>query len=248
MTGPRMGRRQGRSVPRGGGHGEGRSSLPCGTVRQPRTAATGTPVTSARPVSTNKWHADTPTPPARSRSCRRPSGTLPGAPWPHLIPCSFRGNSGAETLRNSGRQIAPENRRERRRNGPGSRAGEGAPPAAGSRSSAPRASQPGKGAGASGAAPGVRLGAPGLQGVTPAAQRELENVFGRLLGSGQTSPPRNFQAGAGHFWTPERTWDSPEKPADQALGPGLADLFPCFLVDFVSSLGTRLGEDVKLKL
>ena len=60
---------------------------------------------------------DTPAPPARSRKHRRPAGSPARATWPNRVP---RG-SGRDERYTNGRQVAPDNRRQRQRDGAGCR-------------------------------------------------------------------------------------------------------------------------------
>ena len=94
---------------------------------------------------------DTPAPPARSRKHRRPAGSPARATRPNRVP---RG-SGRDERYTNGRQVAPDNRRQRQRDEAGSPGVQGDPP-------------PGRSAGAV-PAHHVRLGAPGLHGATAAA-------------------------------------------------------------------------------
>ena len=94
---------------------------------------------------------DTPAPPARSRKHRRPAGSPARATRPNRVP---RG-SGRDERYTNGRQVAPDNRRQRQRDEAGSPGVQGDPP-------------PGRSAGAV-PAHHVRLGAPGLHGATAAS-------------------------------------------------------------------------------
>ena len=94
---------------------------------------------------------DTPAPPARSRKHRRTAGSPARATRPNRVP---RG-SGRDERYTNGRQVAPDNRRQRQRDGARSPGGQGDPPPGRSADLVP--------------AHHLRLGAPGLHGATSAA-------------------------------------------------------------------------------
>ncbi|XP_058394061.1 collagen alpha-1(I) chain-like [Diceros bicornis minor] len=131
----------------------------------------------------------------RSRHCHRPPGTPPRSPRPSHLPCRGRRSSGGQKRYKSGRQVAPDNRRERQRDGSGSLAGRGAQPgrlAARPRPDPPRVPSPGP------ARPGgIRLGAPSRHGATPAAGEGLGKrvCFGRSPVRGRGTFPQRRQQG-----------------------------------------------------
>ena len=96
------------------------------------------------------WHRHT-APPARSRKPRRPAGSPARATWPNRFPRGFR----RDERYTNGRQVAPDNRRQRQRDGAGSTGGQEDSPPGRSADPVP--------------AHHVRLGAPGLHGATTAA-------------------------------------------------------------------------------
>lgn len=109
--------------------------------------------------------------------------------------------------------MAPDNRRERQREGSGSQAGEGTPPAAWLPGPGP-GSPPSVSLQTSGSK-GVSLGAQSLCGVTPAAEAGLgKNLLGKVPEPLFTSRDRCWEGGQSPYATarlgaPEGSWGAP---------------------------------------